>query len=74
MKALKKALMKVFKKKIKCKKCGSRNIIMIEYDYSHPEHYDGISEIQCGDCHARFGRWSGKELKEGESEKKFGGK
>ncbi|MDD4860465.1 MAG: hypothetical protein PHR56_09755 [Dehalococcoidales bacterium] len=58
--------------KEKCKKCGSENIIMIEYAYSHPEHYDGISEIQCNDCHTRFGRWTGKELKEGESEKRFG--
>ena len=58
----------------KCKKCGSENIIMVEYDMLCPEHYDGISEILCNDCHTRFGRWSGKELVEGEIEKRFGRK
>ena len=58
----------------KCKKCGSENIVMVEYPYDSPEHYDGISEIMCMDCHARFGRWSGKELAEGEIEKRYGGK
>lgn len=29
--------------KEKCKKCGSENIIMIEYSWDSPEHYDGIS-------------------------------
>ena len=57
-----------------CKKCGSKNIVMIEYSWDSPEHYDGVSEIMCNDCGARFGRWSGKELAEGESEKKYGGK
>jgi len=59
--------------KEKCKKCGSENIVMVEYDYNSPERYDGISEIDCKDCGARFGRWSGKELKEGEIEKRWGG-
>lgn len=58
----------------KCKKCGSKNIVMIEYGYNSPERYDGVSEIDCKDCGARFGRWSGKELAEGELEKRFGGK
>ncbi len=61
-------------KKEKCKKCGSEKIIMVEYSWDSPEHYDGISEIDCQDCGARFGRWSGKELKKGEIEKKFGRK
>lgn len=56
----------------KCRKCGSENIIRVEYDGMHPEHYDGISEIDCRDCGARFGRWSGKELGEGEVEKRGG--
>ena len=59
---------------VKCKKCGSENIVMVEYDLMHPEQYDGISEIKCMICGARFGRWSGKELKDGESEKRYGGK
>jgi hypothetical protein len=58
----------------KCKKCGSKNIIMVEYSWDSPEYYDGISEIDCKDCGARFGRWSGKELAEGEIEKKYGKK
>ena len=58
--------------KEKCKACGSENIIMIEYSWDNPEYYDGISEIKCNDCGKRFGRWSGKELKEGEVEKRFG--
>lgn len=61
-------------KKGKCKKCGSGNIVMVEYSWDNPEHYDGISEIDCQDCGVRFGRWSGKELKEGEVEKRFAGK
>ncbi|MEI8174666.1 MAG: hypothetical protein WCG28_01815 [bacterium] len=47
---------------------------MVEYDGMHPEHYDGISEIDCKDCGARIGRWSGKELTEGEVEKRGGRK
>jgi hypothetical protein len=31
----------------KCKKCGSKNIVMVEYSWDSPEHYDGASEIQC---------------------------
>jgi DNA-directed RNA polymerase subunit RPC12/RpoP len=57
-----------------CKKCGSKNIVMVEYPGESPEHYDGVSEIDCVDCGARFGKWSGKELAEGEVEKKFGRK
>ena len=60
--------------KEKCKKCGSKNIVMVEYAYGSPERYDGVSEIDCKDCGARFGRWSGKELADGEVEKRFGGK
>jgi ribosomal protein L40E len=57
-----------------CRKCGSKNIVMAEYAPGHPERYDGVSEIACMDCKARFGRWSGKELAEGEIEKRFGRK
>lgn len=42
---------------------------MVEYDGMHPDHYDGVSEINCNKCGARFGRWSGRELAEGEFEK-----
>ncbi len=57
----------------KCSKCGSKNIVAVEYSWDSPEHYDGISEIQCLDCGVRIGRWSGKELKDGEAEKRYGG-
>lgn len=55
-----------------CKKCGSANIVMVEYEGMHPDHYDGVSEIDCKDCGARFGRWSEKELNDGEFEKRYG--
>jgi len=59
---------------MKCRKCESENFIMIEYSYNHPEYYDGISELRCQKCETRYGRWSGKILKDGECEKRFGGK
>lgn len=46
---------------------------MVEYDGIHPDHYDGVSEIKCLKCKTRFGRWSERELSEGEFEK-VGGK
>lgn len=52
-----------------CKKCGSKNVIGVEYEHGHPEHYDGVSEIDCRDCGARVGRFSGRELAPGEAEK-----
>jgi DNA-directed RNA polymerase subunit RPC12/RpoP len=55
----------------KCKKCGSTNIILMQYMMT-TEDYDGISEIKCNDCGARIGRWTGKELKEGELEPRYG--
>ena len=47
--------------------------MMVEYGWEHPQHYDGISEYRCMDCKYREGRWSGKELKDGEWELKYGG-
>lgn len=38
--------------KEKCKKCGSENIVMVEYEMTHPDHYDGVSEISCVKCGA----------------------
>ena len=57
-----------------CRNCGHTEFIGIEYGYGHPERYDGISEYLCTNCKTRYGRWTGKELKEGEVEKRFGGK
>ena len=41
-----------------------------------PYRYDGVSEWVCMSkaCGARYGRWSGKELKKGESEPPYGDK
>lgn len=60
--------------KNKCKKCSGGNVVMVEYDGMHPEHYDGTSETKCLDCGVRVGRWSGKELAVGEFEVRLGGK
>lgn len=47
-------------------------LIGIEYAYPSPERYDGISEYDCPTCKKRWGRWTLKELKDGEIEKRFG--
>ena len=58
---------------LKCPKCGNENICGIEYAWDHPEYYDGISEWRCLACSYRQGRWSGKELLNGDTEKRYGG-
>lgn len=61
-----------------CPKCKKRkHIVGVEYGYGSPERYDGISEWVCmkpAGCGYRQGRWSGKELKGNDVEKRFGGK
>lgn len=52
----------------KCRKCGNKNIISVEYSWDNPNHYDGVSEIDCLKCGYREGRWSGRELKGSEQE------
>lgn len=54
----------------KCSKCNSTNVVLVQYRDT-PEDYDGWSESRCLDCGLRIGRWSGKELKEGELESKY---
>jgi DNA-directed RNA polymerase subunit M/transcription elongation factor TFIIS len=51
----------------KCPKCKSKKIMGVEYRMTD-EDYDGISEYRC-ECGYRQGRWSKKELKNGELEK-----
>ena len=53
----------------KCPKCKSKNIVGVEYRLT-TEDYDGVSHWECVKCGYRQGRWSGKELKDGELEKK----
>ncbi len=57
----------------RCPHCQSKRITLVEYSYDDPNHYDGVSEIQCKRCKKRFGRWSKKELAPGEAEKIYGG-
>jgi hypothetical protein len=47
-------------------------VMGVEYPYGDPNRYDGVSEWRFPDGH-RVGRWSGKILAEGESEKRYGG-
>lgn len=56
-----------------CPKCGKKDWIGVEYGYDSPDRYDGVSEWKCQQCEARFGRWTRKELAEGEAEKQYGG-
>jgi Zn ribbon nucleic-acid-binding protein len=58
----------------KCPKCQEKKIIGIEYGYGHPERYDGVSEWLCAKCGYRQGRWTEKELKNGDVEQRYGGK
>ena len=64
-----------------CPVCGGE-IIGVQYGrgysetvtaWGHPYHYDGVSEWQCSSCERRVGRWSGRELSEGEWERPYGG-
>jgi hypothetical protein len=56
----------------KCPKCGSSEIGGVEYWYMSPERYDGVSEWNCLNCGYRQGRWTGKELKDGQIESRYG--
>jgi len=56
----------------KCPNCKSKNLMQVEYGWGDPYRYDGISEIMCLNCKRRYGRWTGKELKEGEKEPPYG--
>jgi len=70
--------MKIIKGKLQCPKCKSMDIHMIEYmdptgaiiPFEH--QYDGISEYRCNSCNYREGRWSGRELKGNDFERKYG--
>jgi C4-type Zn-finger protein len=56
---------------MKCPKCGM-GMVDVEYTDKHPFHFDGVSEYYCptnhGGCGYRQGKWSDKELLEGEFE------
>ena len=55
----------------KCPNSEDHKIIMIEYTWDNPQHYDGVSEVMCQTEKKRFGRWCLQELKDGERENRF---
>ena len=55
----------------KCPTCGAGIGVMVEYDYTHPERYDGVSEYRCEQGH-RWGRWSGRVLTGSDYERRWG--
>jgi hypothetical protein len=55
---------------INCIACNTPNVVMIEYDWTNPQHWDGVSEYHCLSCNTRWGRWSGKILGSNEYEDK----
>jgi hypothetical protein len=54
-----------------CPDNKKHKIVMIEYSWDSPQHYDGVSEIYCETDKKRFGRWCLKVLKKGERENRF---
>lgn len=62
-----------------CQSCDSPNVVHVQYgriqgnfDGAHVCHYDGVSEIECKACGARYGRWSGRKLGADEHEPPYG--
>ena len=54
-----------------CKNTDETKFMGCQYSLDDPEHYDGVSEWHCCVCGVRTGRWSGKRLNPGQSEKRF---
>lgn len=59
----------------KCPKCGSTNIVMVEYGmpYNEDTAYDGISEYRCLNCKGERVDGVVLRLEENEMERRFGG-
>jgi hypothetical protein len=56
-----------------CRHCDKTVMVIgVEYDYNHPERYDGVSEWNCPSCGRREGRWTGSVLTDGSSEPRLG--
>lgn len=58
--------------------CGCNGpIVYVEYERSHNTPrwawFDGVSEIRCESCGARYGRWTGRKIQDGEYEPRYGG-
>lgn len=56
---------------MRCPDCN-KEMIGVEYAYGSPNRYDGVSEWACSKCGARYGRWTGRKLADGESEPRYG--
>lgn len=58
-----------------CPICG-QPMTGVEYGYNHPQHWDGVSEWLCTNhpIPYRIGRFTGRELKDGECEPRYGGR
>lgn len=55
-----------------CSRCSSTCVTGVEYGYPNRERHDGVSEWQCQECNYREGRWTGKEIHDGELESRYG--
>lgn len=66
-------MVNIWKQKLNCA-CDESHVMLIQYGHNTPREYlyDGISEINCLKCGKRVGRWTGKELLEGELEPRYG--
>ena len=57
--------------------CGHSDAVYVEYMPVHPTPkwawFDGVSEIKCQTCGARYGRWTGRVLADDEYEPRYGG-
>lgn len=57
-----------------CEVCTSDEYELVVYATSETDHWDGWSEKVCMDCGARYGRWSHRRLRDGETEPRYGHK
>lgn len=55
----------------KCPSCKSETMATQEYKPSHPQYYNGASELVCMNCGNRYGRWCGLPLGPNEVEPRF---
>lgn len=56
-----------------CPACGGTSWCGGEYLLTDRDHYDGISQWTCLGCGNTYGRWSGRLLRHGEHEPRYGG-
>lgn len=54
-----------------CDNSEEHEIVLVQYGYDDPHHYDGVSEKKCLTCGRRTGRWCGNKLEDDEVEPRF---